>query len=75
MNVIMPEIGEDIKEATVSFWHIDKGQKVNRDDDLVELVTDKATFNVPSPASGTLTELKFEEGQTIRVGDIIAVIE
>ena len=75
MQVVMPEIGEDIKEATVSFWHIEEGEEINEGDDLVEMVTDKATFNVPSPINGTLAEIMFEEGQTVKVGDVIAVIE
>ena len=75
MNVVMPEIGEDIKEATVSFWHFEEGEHVNEGDDLVEMVTDKATFNVPAPASGVLTEIIANEGETAKVGDTIAVIE
>ena len=75
MDIVMPEIGEDIKEATVSFWHIEKGEQIKKGDDLVEMVTDKATFNVPAPIDGTLTQTKAEEGQTIKTGDIIAVIE
>jgi pyruvate/2-oxoglutarate dehydrogenase complex dihydrolipoamide acyltransferase (E2) component len=75
MNVVMPEIGEDIKEATVSFWHFEEGENVNEGDDLVEMVTDKATFNVPAPASGALKEIMFGEGETVKIGEIIATIE
>lgn len=75
MNVVMPEIGEDIKEATVSFWHFEEGEKVIEGDDLVEMVTDKATFNIPAPASGTLKEVMFEEGETVKIGETIAAIE
>ena len=75
MKVVLPEIGEDVNEATVSFWHVDKGEKINEGDDLIEMVTDKATFNVPAPASGVLTEIMFEEGQTIKVGQTLAIIE
>ena len=75
MNVILPELAEGVSEAAVSFWHVEPGQQVNEGEDLVEMTTDKAVFNVPSPASGTLKEIKFEEGETIRVGDTIAVIE
>lgn len=75
MNVVLPKIGEDVNEATVSFWHINKGEKINKGDDLVEMVTDKAAFNVPSPASGVLTKVMFEEGQTAKVGQTIAIIE
>lgn len=75
MKVVLPEIGEDVNEATVSFWHVDKGEKINEGDDLIEMVTDKATFNVPAPASGVLTEIMFEEGQTVKVGQTLAIIE
>lgn len=75
MDVIMPEIGEDVKEATISFWHFEKGQEVSEGDDLVEMVTDKATFNVPAPTNGVLQEILAEEGKSIKVGDKIAVIE
>jgi pyruvate dehydrogenase E2 component (dihydrolipoamide acetyltransferase) len=44
-------------------------------DDLVELTTDKATFNLPSPCSGTLSEIFFQEGDTVRPGEALAVIE
>ena len=75
MKVVLPEIGEDVNEATVSFWHVDKGEKINEGDDLVEMVTDKATFNVPAPASGVLAETMFEEGQIAKVGQTLAIIE
>lgn len=75
MDVIMPEIGEDITQATISFWHIENGEKINEGDDLVEMVTDKAAFNVPAPATGVLNEIMFEEGQTVKVGEVIAIIQ
>jgi len=75
MKVVLPEIGEDVKEATVSFWHVEKGDKVNKGDDLVEMVTDKATFNVPAPNNGVLSEALVEEGQVAKVGETIAIIE
>ena len=75
MHVVLPEIGEDVNEAVVSFWHCDQGGKVDEGDDLIEMVTDKATFNVPAPASGILTEIMFKEGETVKVGETIAIIE
>ncbi len=75
MDVIMPEIGEDITQATISFWHIEEGEKINEGDDLVEMVTDKATFNVPAPVTGVLSKIMFEEGQTVKVGEVIAIIQ
>ena len=51
-KVILPELGEDVKSAVVSYWHYEVGDKVNEGDDLVEMAADKATFNVPAPISG-----------------------
>lgn len=75
VKVILPELSEGVTKATVSYWYFKEGEKVTEKDDLVELATDKATFNLPSPASGTLIEVMFTEGDTVNVGDILAVIE
>jgi pyruvate dehydrogenase E2 component (dihydrolipoamide acetyltransferase) len=74
-KVTLPELGEGVKSAVVSYWHFDAGDKVNEGDDLVEMATDKATFNVPAPVSGKLAETNVEEGDTAQVGDTLAVIE
>lgn len=74
-KVVLPELGQDIDKATVSYWYFKEGERVNEKDDLVELTTDKATFNLPSPASGTLTEIFFHEGDTVNVGEVLAIIE
>ncbi len=75
VKVILPELGEGIEKATVSYWFVQKGGQVNEKDDLVELATDKATFNLPSPATGTVTDIYFNEGDTVKVGDVLATIE
>ncbi len=74
-KVILPELGEGIEKATVSFWYYKTGEKVNEKDDLVELTTDKATFNLPSPCSGTLSEVLILEGDEVHPGETLAVIE
>ncbi len=74
-KVILPELGEGITKATVSYWYYKVGEKVSEKDDLVELTTDKATFNLPSPCSGTLSEINFSEGDTVAVGEVLGVIE
>jgi pyruvate/2-oxoglutarate dehydrogenase complex dihydrolipoamide acyltransferase (E2) component len=74
-EVILPELAEGVDKAVVSFWHKDIGDMVSKDDDLVEMLTDKATFNVASPFSGKLVSLNAEEGQEVKVGDILAKIE
>ena len=74
-KVVLPELGEGIEKATVSYWYFKEGDKVNAKDDLVELTTDKATFNLPSPCSGILTEILIHEGDTANVGEVLALIE
>lgn len=75
VKVILPQLGEGIKTATLSYWFLEQGAKVTEKDDLVELATDKATFNLPSPATGVLTQILKQEGDTVNVGDVLAVIE
>ncbi|MBU0709678.1 MAG: biotin/lipoyl-binding protein [Candidatus Omnitrophica bacterium] len=74
-KVVLPDLGEGIEKATLSYWYFKVGEKVNEKDDLVELATDKATFNLPSPATGTVTEIFFQEGDTVKPGDTLAAIE
>ena len=73
--MILPELGEGIEKATVSYWHVQEGQEVKEKQDLVELTTDKATFNLPSPCSGTLTEIFYQDGESVDVGESLAMIE
>lgn len=74
-QVTLPELGEGIESANVTFWHSKKGDTVKEGDDLVELATDKAVFNLPSPCSGVLTEILVNEGDTVKVGEPLAEIE
>jgi pyruvate/2-oxoglutarate dehydrogenase complex dihydrolipoamide acyltransferase (E2) component len=75
VKVVLPELGEGIEKATVSYWYYKEGEKVTEKDDLVELTTDKATFNLPSPCSGIVSEILFHEGDTVNVGEILGVID
>jgi len=75
IKVVLPELGEGVTKATVSYWFFKDGEIVKENDDLVELTTDKSTFNLPSPCSGVISEIMFSEGQTVNVGQILAVIE
>lgn len=74
-EVKLPELGEEVNEATISYWIHQEGEEVKEGEDLVEMTTDKATFNVPSPASGILKEISVEEGETVKVGQKLASIE
>ncbi len=76
IEVTVPDPGEDgPKEASISFWMFEVGDKVSEGEDLVELVTDKASFTVAAPASGRLTELRAGEGDKVAPGDVLAVVE
>ncbi len=74
-KVILPQLSEGIEKATVSYWYFKEGERVSEKDDLVEITTDKATFNLPSPCSGTLVEIIFHEGDTVNAGEVLAIIE
>jgi len=75
-TVTLPELGEDAgDEATVSFFHFEEGDEVKEGDALVEMVTDKAAFDVPSPVSGVLKKILADEDQVVPVGGPLAVIE
>ncbi len=73
-KVILPELGEGIEKATVSYWYFKLGDHVEEKEDLVELATDKATFNLPSPCSGVISEIFFPEGSTVDIGQALAII-
>lgn len=76
MEVKLPDLGEDAGDsAKVTFWYFKEGDTVKEGEDLVEMMTDKATFNVPSPASGTLKEIRAAETDDVDVGGILGVIE
>ena len=74
-KVILPELGEGVKKATIACWHVKAGDSVSADDDIVELVTDKASFNVPADADGIVGQIYFEEGQDAEIGSTLAVIK
>ena len=74
-QVVLPELGEGIEGATITCWYFQEGDAVKEKDDLVELATDKAAFNLPCPASGTLSQILLKEGDTVKVGEILGTID
>jgi len=74
-DVIMPQMGESIAEGTISVWLIDPGGWVDENQPLVTVSTDKADVDIPSPASGALTEILAQEGATVPIGKLIARID
>src|SRR5580692_5115313 len=73
-DVVMPQMGESIVEGTLTKWLKKPGDKVERDEPLFEISTDKVDTEIPSPAAGTLGELLVQEGQTVQVNAIVARI-
>ncbi|MFA5038853.1 MAG: biotin/lipoyl-containing protein [Candidatus Omnitrophota bacterium] len=75
VKVYLPELGEGIAKATISYWYAEEGATVVEGSDLVEVSTDKAVFNVPAPCSGTLTQVVAHEGEVVGVGAVLAMVE
>jgi|TARA_B100001079_G_scaffold242423_1_gene228502 2-oxoglutarate dehydrogenase E2 component (dihydrolipoamide succinyltransferase) len=73
-NIVVPVLGESITEATVSKWLKKSGDKVNADEPIVELETDKVNLEVPSPINGILSQIKKKEGETAQIGALLGVI-
>ncbi|MCB0724631.1 MAG: 2-oxo acid dehydrogenase subunit E2 [Ignavibacteriae bacterium] len=74
-DVIMPKMGESITEGTILTWHKKPGDTINVDETIVEVSTDKVDTEIPSPESGTITELMYNEGDVVEVGKVIAKID
>jgi 2-oxoglutarate dehydrogenase E2 component (dihydrolipoamide succinyltransferase) len=75
IDVLMPQMGESIAEGTLSKWLKRVGDAVKRDEPLFEISTDKVDAEIPAPAAGVLAEIKVQEGQTVPVQTLVAVIE
>ncbi|HVS00613.1 MAG TPA: dihydrolipoamide acetyltransferase family protein [Thermoanaerobaculia bacterium] len=73
-DVVMPQMGESIAEGTITKWLVKVGDKVERDQPLFEISTDKVDAEIPSPAAGTLLEVRNKEGETVPVNQVVAVI-
>ena len=74
-DVIMPQMGESIFEGTITKWLKKPGEKIERDEPLFEISTDKVDAEIPSPAAGVLKEIKVSEGQTVPIQTVVAVID
>ncbi len=74
-EVVMPQMGESIAEGTITKWLKKVGERVERDEPLFEISTDKVDAEIPSPAAGTLTEVRFNEGDTVEVNTVVAVLD
>ncbi len=74
-EVVMPQMGESIAEGTITKWLKKIGERVERDEPLFEISTDKVDAEIPAPAAGTLTEIRFNEGATVEVNTVVAVLD
>jgi pyruvate dehydrogenase E2 component (dihydrolipoamide acetyltransferase) len=74
VEVVMPQMGESITEGTVSKWLKKVGERIEKDEPVLEISTDKVDAEVPSPGAGTLLEIRYNEGDTVEVGTVLAVI-
>ncbi len=73
-EIVLPRMGEGVEEATVARWFVEPGQKVQEDDVIVEIATDKVDSEIPTPVSGIVKSLNFSIDDVAQVGDILAVI-
>src|SRR5206468_11453535 len=74
-EVMMPQMGESIAEGTITKWLKKVGERVERDEPLFEISTDKVDAEIPSPAAGTLTEVRYNEGDTVEVNVVVAILD
>lgn len=75
VDVVMPQMGESIAEGTITKWMKSVGDTIERDEPIFEISTDKVDAEIPSPAAGTLVEIKNQEGETVPINEVVAVIE
>ncbi|MBW6480076.1 MAG: 2-oxo acid dehydrogenase subunit E2 [Bacteroidales bacterium] len=73
-EIVMPKLGESITEATITKWLKKPGDKIAEDEAIAEIATDKVDSEIPSPVEGTISEFLFEEGETVEIGKVIALI-
>jgi 2-oxoglutarate dehydrogenase E2 component (dihydrolipoamide succinyltransferase) len=75
MDVLMPQLGETVAEGTVATWHKQEGDKVELDEILLDVETDKVSMEIPAPKAGTLAKILVPAGETVEVGTVLAVIQ
>ena len=74
VEIVMPQMGESITEGTVSKWLKQVGERVEKDEAILEISTDKVDAEVPSPGAGILLEIRTQEGETVEVGTVVAIV-
>ena len=74
-DVVIPKVGMSVTEVEITKWKVKKGDKVNKDDEIVEITMEKANTILTSEVSGIVEELLFNEGDTVKVGEVICRIK
>ncbi|MCP4122942.1 MAG: 2-oxo acid dehydrogenase subunit E2 [Bacteroidetes bacterium] len=74
-KLLMPKMGESVFEATILSWNKKQGEAIEQDEAILEVATDKVDSDVPSPVGGVLKEILFQEGDTVEVGKVLAIID
>lgn len=74
VEIKMPEMGENVTEATIVLWHKKQGETIQKDEIFAEIMTDKVNFEVPSPVSGEVIEILYPEEAIVKIGEVIARI-
>src|SRR5215467_12496956 len=74
-NFYMPDIGEGVVEGEIVAWKVKEGDKVKLDQPIVEVMTDKATVELPSPRAGTIKKINYKDGEICPVGKVLVTIE
>lgn len=70
----LDEMEEGLEEVTVSYWKVEEGDHVDKEEDLVEITTSKAVYTIPSPVSGTVEKILVQEGETVKVDRVLCII-
>ncbi len=74
VDVKIPD-AEGVEEFILTYWHYKEGDLVKKGSDLLEVASEKAIFNIPSPVEGKLISIKFQEGDTLKAEDVVATIQ
>ena len=75
IEIKVPPLPESVSDATLVAWHKNVDEAVARDENLVDLETDKVVLEVPAPTSGTISKIVVEDGATVEAGDVLAILE
>ena len=74
IEIKVPQLPESVTDATLVAWHKKVGENVSRDENLVDLETDKVVLEVPAPSAGTLQEIRIDDGATVTAGQVLAIL-